>query len=130
MRRQNSTGLYVGNIAAALLVKTDQRTTFRPDMAHTKTRPMTITPGRTMNWRQHRFRTHPADMPQTVLQHPLLGSNLGSRIHVLHGTAAANTKMRTARFDASWRGLKYSDQLRQFIIRLSPKTGVLNRFSR
>ena len=102
-------------------------TLFR-NIAHRQASTMTVTPKRSVNRRQDRFRLYLADVPKCVHQHALLDGHLCIRLHVLHGATAATagfkSEMRTERLD-TLRGLFFdADDSADFITRLIAETLV------
>jgi hypothetical protein len=61
--------------------------TWRTDNA----RPVAVAPGRALNRPQHVIGLDLANVPQVVLQHPLLDGHLRTDVQVLHLAAAART---------------------------------------
>ena len=83
-----------------------------------------------MDRRQHLLRAQAADVPQAVLEHPLLGRNLGRRLEMLHRATAAHPEMLAARLDPGDRTGNHIDEVREFVTGLFPEAGVLYNFSR
>ena len=106
-------------------MKADQHT-LGGDLANPQPCPVTIAPWDGMNRRQHGLRTLAADMPQTILKHPLLGRYLRRRIHVLHRTATTNPIVRTAWRHPCRRRVLDLDQMGELILGFATETGVLD----
>jgi hypothetical protein len=130
MGRQYGTTPNIRDVAATPLMKANQHFTIFCDLANGKTGAMAISPRLPLDRRQYRFRANAANVPKTVLKHALLGSKLGRRIHVLHRTTATYAKMRAPWFNTGVRWLEDAHQVRQFKLRFSPETGILDRFAR
>ena len=100
MRRQDRAGIHHCDVAAALLMETDQNAALLRHVAHRQAGAPPVAPGGTGNRRQHCFRTQPRQMPQRVFEHALLDCCLRAHFEMLHAAAATDAEMRTVRFDA------------------------------
>lgn len=95
--RQDLAGTHVGDVAGAPFVEAHQHPALLRHQAHADAGPVAVAPGRAVDGGEDHLRLQPPDMPQGVLQHPLLGGGLGVGIQVLHGAAAAHPEVGAAR---------------------------------
>src|SRR5574343_1930386 len=130
MRRQNCTALHVGNVTAAFFMKPNQHAAFFDNLVNRQARPVAITPRFSLYWRQNGFRANAATMPEAIFKNALLGCQLSRGVHMLHRTTATNAKMWASRLDTRIGRFQDADQMGQFVVGLSPKAGIVNRFAR
>ena len=71
----------------------DEHLSLLDHMTDRQTRPVPITPGRTVNGSKHLARTNLAQVPKVVLQDPLLDRHLSIRVQMLDLAAATSTGM-------------------------------------
>ena len=96
--------LHIRHIAATFFAKAYQRLALLQYMAHRKPRPLSVAPRLPVDRQQNGLGLDLADVPQVVFQNALLGGNLCTCIHMLHGTPSAHAEMGAFRLDAheSW----------------------------
>ena len=116
--RQHLAAVHVGDVAAALLVEAHQRSTLLRHVAHREPGAVAVAPGRAVYGRQHLLRPDPPDVPQAVLQHPLLDRDLRARVEVLQAATSAKTEVAAARRHALGGRLDHLDQGGDFVCRL------------
>jgi len=104
MGRQHRAFAHVGHIAALALVKAHQHRALLVHMPHRQARAVAVAPGRAFDRPQDVLGPHLAQVPQVVLQHPLLHRHLRADVQVLHLAAATGAgmqaEMRAAGLDA------------------------------
>ena len=88
VRRQHAALLHVGHIAALAFVKAHQHRALFAHVLDREARPVAVAPGRALNGAQDVVGLDLADVPQVVLQHPLLDGHLRTHMQVLHLAAA------------------------------------------
>ena len=113
LRREDFAALHVGDKAAALFVKADQRLALFDHMPDRDARAFAIAPGLPVDRRQDGFRFHLADMPQAVFEDALFHRDLRAGIQMLHRAAAAHAEMFAPGLHAHRGWLVYLGDLRQ-----------------
>ena len=126
IRRQHFARLHGRDITAALLVKSDQHAALLRYQPHRQPRPLAVAPGRTVDRRIQHFGVQTADMPESVLEHALLGRCLGRRLQMLHAAAAADAEIPAARFTALCAGLQNAERSCLLVTGLSAEAGILD----
>ena len=89
--RQHGADFHVGHVAALALVKAHQHRALFDDVAHSQAGAVAVAPGGALDRAQDGFGLHLAQVPEVVLQRPLLDGHLGARVQVLHLATAAGT---------------------------------------
>ncbi len=112
VRRQDQAALHVGDERGAALAKADHRAAFLLDVAHREPRAPAVAPLLAVDRREHRFGLHLADALEAVLEPALLGGDLGARVGVLDGAAAAILDPGAGRHAAAARRLEHGDRAR------------------
>ena len=122
MPRHDLAPAHVGDVTAGALVKSDQHTALLRDVPHGEPGAEAVLPGRTGDRPQHAVRPDAADVPQRVLEHPLLDGDLRVGRDVLHRAAAARTRVqpgvRAPGFNAQHRGAVDADDASGLVARL------------
>ncbi len=93
MRRQHRADFHVGHVTALALMEPDEYRALLAHMAHRQAGTVAVAPGRAFDGPQDRFRLHLAQVPEVVLEHPLLHRDLGGRVQVLHLAATAGARV-------------------------------------
>ncbi len=113
LRREDFAALHVGDEAAALFVKADQRLALFDHVPDRDARALAISPGLPVDRRENGFRLDLADVPQAVFENALLDRDLRVGIQMLHRAAAAHAEILALRLHAHRSGLVYLGDLRQ-----------------
>jgi len=99
-------------------------------MAHRQTGTQPIAPRGAGNGREKLFGLEPADVPQRIFEHALLGGGLPGKIEVLHGTAAAGAEVRARRRHALAGRTQHAQGAGLLVVRLPAIAFVFDDFSR
>ena len=123
--RQHRAGLHVGHVAGLALVEAHQHLALLHHVAHRQAGPVPVTPGGPLQRPQDARRPDLGQMPEVVLQHPLLHGHLGGRVQMLHlappAGAGVQAEVRASRAHALRALAEHGHGLGLFPLVLAPR---------
>ena len=130
MRGQDFALAHVGDVAAVALVEADQHAALLGYMANRQAGAAAVSPRRPMNRRVEVGGREFADMPQIVLEQPLLGGHLCVGVKMLRAATAADAEVRATRPHARRRFVQDRQAARLLVGGLATVDGVFDAFAR